>query len=226
MRTVTTESFNRSFGVSPVRISIRHLRAQNNGTEISVGILIENGEHSEQKNLIVTTEQYTEWKLCRGEISEETYERLEEATVLCRAIRSGEHLLAFGANTKRMLAQKLTQRGFSRDVSEKAANRLEQMGLLNEHSDLRREVEKCLRKLWGAKRISAHLWTKGFGADAMEQLPQILEEIDFSANCAALIRKHYGGVPSDRDEQRRMFASLSRYGYSLTEIKNALRALS
>ena len=214
------------FGAAPLRITIRHLRAQNNGTEISVGVLIENGEHCEQKNMTVTTEQYSEWKLCRGEISEETYEMLEEATLFCKALQSGEHLLAYGANTKQMLSRKLTQRGFSREVAERAAERLCEMGLLNEEHDLRREVEKCLHKLWGSKRIMSHLWNRGFASETMKQLPSLLEDVDFSANCVSLIQKHYGGVPSDPDEQKRMIAGLSRYGYSLTEIKNAIRMIS
>lgn len=223
VQTVTIESVNRNLGSNNLKITIRHLRAQNNGAEISVGVLLENGEHCEQKNMIVTTEQYTEWKLCRGEISEETYELLEDATLLCKAMRNGEHLLAYGANTKQMLARKLTQKGYSREISERAAERLCEMGLLNEDNDLRREVEKCLRKLWGEKRIVSHLWNRGFSADTMTSLPMLLEEVDFALNCKMLIRKHYGGVPSDINEQRRMIAGLSRYGYSLGEIKNAIR---
>ena len=223
---MTIESINRNAGANSFKITIRHLRAQNNGAEIAVGVLLENGEHCEQKNMIVTTEQYSEWKLCRGEISEETYELLEDATLLCKALRSGEHLLAYGANTKQMLARKLTQKGYSREISERAADRLCEMGLLNEENDLRREVEKCLRKLWGEKRIVSHLWSRGFSTDTMEALPVLLEEVDFVANCKALINKHYGGVPSDVSEQRRMIAGLSRYGYALSEIKTALRMIT
>ena len=226
VETVTTEAIRSYLQGSPLKITIRHLRAQNSGAEIAVGVLIESGEHSEQKNLIVTAEQYYEWKLCKGEISEQTYEMLEEATVFCKALRSGEHFLAYGSNTKQMLSRKLTQKGFSRAVAEKAAEKLCQMGLLNEENDLRWEVEKCLRKLWGSKRISSHLWNRGFEAEAMELLPALLEEVDFPQNCAALIRKHYGDVPSEPTERKRMIASLSRYGYSLSEIKDAFRLLS
>ncbi len=91
---------------------------------------------------------------------------------------------------------------------------------------MQREVEKCLRKLWGSKRISAHLWSKGYATETMQGLSGLLEEIDFSQNCAALIQKHYGEVPTDADEHRRMIASLSRYGYSIGEIRQAIRILS
>lgn len=222
---MTSDPIKAYLAGGPLTITIRSLRAQNGGSEVLVGIVLESGEHREQKNLLLTVEQYREWKLSKGEITEATYEELEEASNLCRAIRSGESLLSYGSNSVQMLVRKLTRRGYSREISERAASRLTEMGLINEGADLRREVEKCLRKLWGAKRISAHLWSRGFGTEAMALLPSLLAEADFSANCAALIRKHYGGLPTDPDEERRMLASLSRYGYTLSEIKEAKKRL-
>ena len=215
-----------SFGVAnPLTITIRALRAQHEGAEMLVQLLLENGEHQEQKSLVITTEQYCEFNLTRGPITEEVYEKIEEAAELCRALRSGESLLSYGANSVQALTRKLIGKGYKRDVAAEAAERLAGYGLIDEERDMQREVEKCLRKLWGSKRISAHLWTKGYAAETMQGLPAILEEVDFAHNCAGLIKKHYGEVPTDADEHRRMFASLSRYGYSLGEIREAIRLL-
>ena len=202
-------------------IRIRSLRVQHEGAEVSVGIVITCGDHREQKSLPITTEQYCELKLSVGEISEELYDRLEEASVLCSALRSGEHLLSYGANSAQMLTRKLMQRGFSKEVASLAVERLCTMGLINERQDLRREVEKCLRKLWGAKRISAHLWSRGFDQEVIRELPALLEEVDFPANCATYIRKHYGEVPDAPNEKKKMVAALCRYGYTLQEIRLA-----
>ena len=206
----------------PFTITIRSLRAQHDGAEVLVGVLLESGVNKEQKTLPLTAEQYYELKPCKGQITEEQYERLEEASQLCLALRCGEHLLSYGANSIQTLAHKISQRGYSREISSLAAQKLGDMGLIDEKKDVRREVEKCLKKLWGAKRINAHLWSKGFANESLEEVPAILEEVDFCANCAALIRKHYASVPSDRDEFRRMTASLARYGYSINEIKAAM----
>ena len=66
-----------SFGVAnPLTITIRALRAQHEGAEMLVQLLLENGEHQEQKSLVITTEQYCEFNLTRGPIDEETYERI------------------------------------------------------------------------------------------------------------------------------------------------------
>lgn len=209
------------FCAEGVTVTVRSLHAQNDGAEIALRILLENGEHREEKRLILTTEQYYEIKPTRGVISEELYERIEDAAQLCMAIRAGENLLSYGSNSVQQLTQKLMRRGYLRDVAAQAAQKLEQMGLIDEQNDLRREMEKCLRKLWGAKRIQAHLWSRGFGSDAMADLPTLLDEVDFAANCAALIRKHYGTLPTDPDDRRRVIASLGRYGYSVSEIRAA-----
>ncbi len=210
---------------SPLKISIIRLVLQNEGSEVSVRLLLENGEHREQKSLLITTEQYCEIKPQKGVISEETYDLLEEASVLCRALRCGENILSYGANSVYRLSQKLMQKGFSREVAQAAAQKLCEMGLIDEVADVQREVEKCLGKLWGSKRISAHLWSRGFAPESLAHLPELLEEIDFVSNCVRLIQKHYCEIPSDPAELRRMTASLSRYGYTIGEIRDAIRLL-
>ena len=208
-----------------MKITIQRLTSQNAGSEVMVRVLFENGEHREQKNLLLTMEQYCEIKPQKGEITEETYDRLECASEFCRALRCGENLLSYGPNSMQRLAGKIVQRGFSREVASSAARKLAEMGLIDEISDVRREVEKCLKKLWGAKRIKTHLWSRGFASESLVELDDLLAEVDFESNCASLINKHYGGVPTDPNEFRRMTAGLSRYGYSFGEIKAAIKQL-
>ncbi len=210
-------------GENALTVTVRSLRAQSGGEEILVGILIEGGGNRESISLPITAAQYYALKLQKGVITQEQYDAIEEASRLCCAIRAGEHLLSYGANSKRVLAQKLMRKGFSRQVSDNAAVALADMGLINEDADVKREVEKCLAKLWGEKRISAHLWSKGFSAEALSELDALLTNVDFSENCAKMIRKHYGCVPEDPDEYRRMMASLSRYGYTVTQIREAVK---
>ena len=159
---------------SPLKISITRLIAQNATSEISIRLLLENGEHREQRSLLITMEQYCEIQPQKGEISEETFDRLEHAAEQCRALRCGENLLSYGANSAQRLSQKLMRRGFSREVATGAAQALCEMGLIDEASDVRREVEKCLGKLWGASRIRTHLWSRGFASESLAVLPELL----------------------------------------------------
>ena len=209
-------------GADSLRITVRALRAQHEGAEVLVQILVEDSAHCEQKSILLTTEQYSELKPRRGEISQEEYEALEAAGELCRAIRSGESLLSFGSNSVGMLTLKLSKKGFSRDVAARAAKHLLLRGLIHEEADAVREVERSLSKLWGRKRIRTHLWSRGFGEKALASAEQFLDEVDFVAPCCALIQKHFGDVPRESDEWKRMMAFLSRYGYSVGEIRAAL----
>ncbi len=208
---------------SGLTVTLRAIRSCHEGAEVALSIRLEDGEHSESRTLMLTMEQYLELKPIKGPLDEETFERLEEASALCRAIRAGESLLSYGSNTVQRLSRKLVQKGFSREVARRAAEHLEGIGLIDEDKDLVREIEKCTRKLWGSKRITAHLWSRGFGPEAMEGVRELLDEIDFVTLCAALIRRHWGGLPENGEDMRRMTASLSRYGYSLSEIREASR---
>lgn len=207
-----------------IRITLRSLRAQNDGAEIQLQFTLENGTQCEQKTILLTTEQYTELKPRRGEISEELYESLEAAGELCRAIRSGESLLSYGANSTSMLTLKLMRKGYSRETATAAAQKLLSMGLIDEVRDACREVDRALAKLWGRKRIRDRLYSRGFSSQTVREAEERLSDVDFADRCATLIRKHYATIPDEADELRRMMALLSRYGYSVSEIRAAITA--
>ena len=220
-----TSSWATNNPIEGFSITITRLRVQNSNSEVQVQVLIESGERREQKNLLLTMEQYCELQPSKGRISEEDFDAMERASALCMALRCGEHLLSYGPNSVQTLTRKIMQRGHTREVASLAAEKLSQMGLIDECSDVRREVEKCLRKLWGTKRINAHLWNRGFAAASLADLSRLLEEVDFAGNCVKLINKHYGGLPTDQEELVRMTNGLSRYGYNITELREAYRRL-
>ena len=113
--------------------------------------------------------------------------------------------------------------GYSKEEAAAAAERLRDAGLINEDAQLEHEVEKCLRKLWGARRIQNHLWAKGFAKETLASLSALLAPVDFAENCAALIRKRCGSLPGEQEERKKLFAALVRYGYSPDEIRAAFR---
>ena len=208
-----------------LNLFVRSIQARNNGDRIAVSVSVEDGKHCENRSFLLTAGQYCELNVKKGAISEEQLLQLERASGFCLAVDCGENLLSYGANSVQMLMRKIMRHGYTREEASEAAVYLESLGLINEREDLRREVEKCLRKHWGAERIQGHLWSRGYGRDVMEELPSILEQVDFSEHCAALIQKHYGGWPQEKEERNRMIASLYRYGYKLNEIKEAVKSL-
>lgn len=206
-----------------VAISVASIRAQNNGAEMAVTVVIENGAARDVRKFVILTEQYCSLKPTRGPITEAQFEALESASRLCGALRSGQSSLSYGSASVLHLTRKIMRHGYTKEEATAAAERLRDAGLINEDDDLSREVEKCLRKLWGANRIRSHLWSKGFAKETLEALPSLLAEVDFPANCAALIRKQYGSVPTDPKDRKKLYAALARYGYSPDEIREGMR---
>lgn len=207
-------------------MTVHAVRAQNGGAEVSVGVTLACGENREHKSFLLSAEQYAQLRPEKGALTEEQYDRLEEASALYAAVRCGEYLLSYGANSVQMLTRKLVQHGFEREVAKAAAQLLAEKGILDESADVRREIERCVRKLWGSKRITAHLWSRGYGVEALADLDALYEPVDFTVQCERLIVKHFGVVPADKEERQRMFGFLSRYGYSFGEIRQAVKHLS
>lgn len=160
-----------------------------------------------------------------SEIDEDAYNELEEAAEVTEAIKKGLTVLSFGANSEAMLAMKLRRRGVRREYAEKAALYLKNHGYINEDGDAEREVERCLRKHWGLIRILAHLKSKGYDDQIIDNIERSLSSEDFSARCAQFISLNYPDPPEDVNERRRMISSLVRYGYTMSEIDNAIRLI-
>lgn len=217
-----TDGENRA---APLVITVRDIREQSGGDAVAISVLLAAGTRSEHRTLVISVSDYAVLKPRKGTVTEEEFEALEAAARLFGAMRCGERLLAYGANTRLMLVRKIMRHGYSREESETAADRLSGFGLIDEEGDLQREVEKCLRKLWGEGRIRNHLYARGFSREAMETLPEILSEVDFPENCRRLIEKQYGALPQSGDEERRMIACLYRYGYRMDDIRTAVRML-
>ena len=208
-----------------LRLSILSIRAQNDGAEMEITVLMENGSAQEIRKLVILTEQYGTLKPKKGAISEEQFDALEAASRLCGAIRSGQSALSYGSASVLHLARKIMRKGYAKEDAMAAAERLHDAGLIDEDANLEQEVEKCLRKLWGARRIRTHLWSKGFSKETLDSLPALLADVNFAENCAALLRKRHAALPTDAAERKKLYASLARYGYSPEEIRQAFRLL-
>lgn len=163
--------------------------------------------------------------LCVGEISREDTKALLYEDEKYRATKKAFDILAFGRNSARTLALKLRHRNFSPRVCDEVAALMKEKGYIREDEDVVLEAEACVNKHWGMRRILMHLHQKGYDSDAMNVAKEYLAEVDFAEVCAELIRKEYGTLPKDETERNRVIASVVRYGYSMTEIKNAAKLI-
>lgn len=183
------------------------------------------GEKSKRVRLHLLTEQYAELGVQIGEIPPAGADTLMEAGKLCAAIRRGLGLLAYGDQSARRLAYKLSAKGIDRDVAEAAAAYLAEKGYIREDETAVQRARQGVRKGWGLTRIREDLRAHGFGAEVTEAAVESLDDVDFTENCAAVIRRRYGGVPTDRPDRQKLTAALMRLGFAPEEIREAMRQI-
>lgn len=175
--------------------------------------------------LTLSRESWERLGFSDGEISREDMKEILREEEKYRATKKALDILAFGRNSARTLALKLRHRNFSPAVADEVVELLVEKGYINEDEDVVREAELCVRKYWGMRRILMHLHQKGYDNAAINVAKEYLAEVDFAELCADLIRKEFGTLPKDEQERNRVIASVVRYGYSMTEIKNAAKLI-
>ena len=210
-----------------MKIEVISVSALSDGAEILVTVAISNGEGSvEKRKFLLFTEQYLELGIRKGSLIDEvTFDKLEELAKSCRAIKKGTDLLFYSASSRVRLAQRLRSKGIDKESAESAAEHLQKLGLINEKADVERQVTSCLKKLWGRKRIYRELCAKGYSAEIVGTNISLIDEETMVQNCATLIRKKYRVIPDEPNERKKVVASLVRYGYTFSEIKEAFRRI-
>ncbi len=196
------------------------------GEEICVTLeLTGEGEGQVQReSFVISSRQYL--MLCpqKGECSMEIYDEIAHAAQVFSALKRGISVLSFGTCSEKALIAKLRSKGFDRGIAEEAVGELVSRGLLDAKSDAYREAQKQAAKLWGEKRIVAELYAKGYSGEAIAEAMSALADdgVDYIANCRALIDKKYGEFPTEQSARQKAISALIRYGYTTSEIKNAI----
>ena len=210
-----------------MKIEIISVSAVSEGAEILLTVKISNGDGgSEKRKFLLFTKQYLDFGFHKGAIlNEEEFDALEELSKKCVAIRKGSDLLSYSPSSRVRLAQRLRQKGIDRDSAGYAAEHLEGLGLINEELDVERAVQSSLKKLWGKKRIYRELMAKGYNREVISCEIECIDEKILISNCVALFKKKHKIFPDDPETQKKIIASLVRYGYSFNEIKQALKMI-
>lgn len=208
-----------------MKIKITSISALSEGAEVILSLSIEDGSgNSEKRRLLLFTEQYLELGLKKGsEIDMERFDELERLSRTCKAIKKGRDLLSYSASSRARLTSRLRSKGIDAESAREASEHLAHIGLIDEGADVERSVQKCLKKLWGRKRIVSDLCAKGYPRDIVLSEVAMISEDELISNCASLIQKKYGKAPNTPDERKKMIASLIRYGYSFAQITQALK---
>ena len=192
-----------------------------------VTVLISSDEgRTEKRKLLLFTEQYLELGIRKGSVLDEVaFDKLEELSKKCVAVRKGADLLSYSASSKNRLAQRLRAKGIDKESATSAAEHLKKIGLIDEEVDVERQVSSCLKKLWGRRRIYRELCAKGYDRSIVEAEVSKLDEKLMVENCVALLAKKHKTIPDEPNERKKIVASLLRYGYTFSQIKTAFKLI-
>ena len=187
-------------------------------------IEVSSGRQGERVRLCILYELLEDTDFCVGEISSEQMSELEFLSEVSAAYISACASFAYTPSSLHALWLKLVQKkGFAREVADRAIELVRERGFVDEEQIALRRAELCVGKKWGRTRILMQLKRDGFEDEAISAVREYLDcEVDFVENCAALITKKYGDVPTDRREREKIYASMSGMGYTGAQIKRAI----
>ena len=197
------------------------------GDQIAVSFEIRNGEGVQQEQFLIPTALVADLRLASGEVDRSCYDAVVRGAELHAAIKRGLRILSYGSASEKMLCRKLQMKGIRREIAEEAVAELCCQGYLNPTEDALREADRCVRKLWGRRRIVSALLEKGYPRDSIENVLDSLSNdgVDFVEVCAERIRTCVGELPTDPSDRRKLVASLVRYGFESCEIREAFRSV-
>ena len=191
--------------------------------EIAVTFEIRSGEHLQRESFTVSASAVADLRLQKGECDRDRYDAVAREAEIFAAIKKGLYLLGFGRCSEKMLRRKLTAKGIESEIATEAVAELTRRGYLNDEGDAKREAERQAAKLWGRRRIAAALFEKGYGQSEISSALDALEDegIDYVALCAERMRRTLKALPETPEQKRKLKASLERYGFSSSEIREA-----
>ena len=168
------------------------------------------------------SEKYRNYK----EINEEELTELIDSVSFRRAYNKGLDLLSrrpYGVNE---LIKKLCEKGHEKEASEKACDRLLELGLLNDEEYARILANDLLeRKNYSTKRIKQELSFRGIPREIIENTVDSLDN-DAENRIILVIKKKYINKLNDEKGRKRAVDGLMRLGFSYSEIKSALKEIS
>lgn len=216
-----------------MNICIHQIRAVADGAEAEISIEISNNGGAETQHIKGKVSAAMLWELALPaslksplSIDRNRCETILRCMKLYAAIKKGIDLLGYAKNTPRSLQNKLKMKGYPADIAEDAVAFLVEKGYIHENEDAQLFAENlAIRKLYGSNRIRKELFAKGFSSGVIRETMEFLE-VDFAEICAARIDKTGGlSLFETPETKNKTVASLLRYGFSYSDIREAQEIL-
>ena len=158
------------------------------------------------------------------ELTDDELHRLLEASDARRAQEKALYLLEYRSHSKKELAEKIARTAASKEAAQAAADRMEELGLVNDEA-YARELARVLftRKRYGKLRVKQELRQKGIAGELIEELlAEYGGEDEALENLQEILARKYANWKEDERTRRRAFAALQRLGYSYELIRRAM----
>lgn len=158
------------------------------------------------------------------EIDDDDLKEIIELSNERRAKEKALWLISYRSHSKKELTDKL-KRTYDEQSAQKAADRMEELGLIDDLEFARQYAKKLVyTKKMSVRAATYELQRKGIDKAAAEE---VLSELDFDAQTQIIefINKKYKNI-NDEKIRRRAVAALQRLGYGWEDIKQALDALN
>lgn len=155
------------------------------------------------------------------EIDDRELSELERLVSKRRAFNKAVDLLSRRDHSSGELVVKLCQKGFCKDDAKAAAQRLEELGYVDDLRFAKTYAAELVRlKGFGKRRVVTELMKKGVASDTIDEA---LCDVEFeSERLEEVIRKKYLRNLDDKKGLNRAINGLLRMGYGYGEIKDAL----
>ena len=229
MKTILTSELSRTTSdIEKIPFaSVISVSALEGKSELLVSVLLESGYGREERSYLLPLDMLDDVGIrLKGmpyEINEETLDALVLSDAVAHALRRAYGIISYGACSYKRLERKLREKGVEREAAVKAVEIVKDKGYIDEEYLARRLCELSIKKYWGRARIIRKLREELYCDEAIDYAAEYLDTVDFSLQCAELIEKRYMTIPLDKYEMQKMFASIARYGYSGSEIRDAVK---
>ncbi len=149
----------------------------------------------------------------------------KESDSFKRAREKAMVYLSYSDHTVKSMYKKLSENGFENDDIDEVVSYLVERGYINEKDYFERFCRHCAQKMgYGRRRIEMMALQKGFSKKTFgENADEVFGEIDFLSICEKQLEKSGISDFSDKKVRDKTIASLIRRGFSLSEIKEAMK---
>lgn len=137
-----------------------------------------------------------------------------------RAKEKALWLISYRSHSKKELTDKI-KRTYDEDSAQKAVDRMEELGLINDEDFAKRYADKLIHTKRMSKRAAMmELCRKGIDKQTAEEVLAEID-VDYTEQIILILEKKYKNL-EDEKTKRRAVAALQRLGYGWDDIKTAL----